>query len=333
MALPVNSFEPIDSFAASFDRADLFAAAIPGGTFGALPLAGQAFDGGVRVTNLGNGVTIRGVSSHHAMVFRTEFAGYNPPSIVYILPALRGGTALLDGREVTHRSIASRVGGHTPLLRTFGPYEIGTIAVFRETLRQAAAIMLGRDFSASLLSPTTTLQANPLRMAQLSALHQEAGQLLAVFSPQQLATSALPGVQILRDRIVTTLVSTLDEFDLKSDHLARQLQTVSMAKIDRFIAENYHTPFGLQEMCSQTGLALRTIEAIVRSRTGLSPVVYLRCCRLASAHKALRWPNDRTTVTGVALDSGFLHFGRFSIHYREIYGESPRDTLRRSRGY
>lgn len=331
--MPVNSFEPADSIRVRFEDPERFAASIPGGKFGVLPLEGQAFRGGLRITNLGDGVSIRAVNSHTAMVFRTEFVGSNPPSVVYILPALTGSAALLDGREVSNRSIASRIGGHVLLLRTFGLYEIGTVTIYRETFREAAAVLLGRDCGVPLLSPTTTVRANPVGMARLAVLHREAAQLLAMYTPQELATVALPGLRILRDRIVTALVSTLNELPLRPDHKAAQLQTVSMARIDRFIEEHQHGPIGLQDMCHKAGLALRTVETIVRSRTGMSPVVYLRRRRLASAHRALLCPDDNTTVTGAALDNGFLHFGRFSMQYREIYGENPRDTLRRAKGY
>ncbi|MDX8530818.1 helix-turn-helix domain-containing protein [Mesorhizobium sp. VK25A] len=331
--MSANSFEPADSFRLRFEDPERFAAAIPGGRFGALPLAPQAFKAGIRFTNFGGGVSVRAVSSDGAMVFRSELAGYNPPSIVYILPSLIGSAALLDGREVNNRSIASRIGGHTPVLRTYGLYEAGTVTIFRETFREAAAALMGHDYGAALLSPTTTVEANPARISQLSALHHAAGQLLTLYTPQELESTALPGVKILRDRIVAALVSALGELPMRPDHMARQLQTISMAKIDRFIEENQHKPVGLQEMCDKTGLALRTVETIVRSRTDMSPLDYLRRRRFARAYRSLRYPRDNTTVTHVALDNGFLHLGRFSIQYRELYGESPITTLRKARGY
>ena len=36
------------------------------------------------------------------------------------------------------------------------------------------------------------------------------------------------------------------------------------------------------------------------------------------------------TVTEIALQCGFNHFGRFAAWYREQYGESPLATLKRS---
>jgi transcriptional regulator GlxA family with amidase domain len=39
--------------------------------------------------------------------------------------------------------------------------------------------------------------------------------------------------------------------------------------------------------------------------------------------------NGPPSVTQVASDQGFMHFGRFSQYYRSLFGELPSDTLRR----
>jgi len=46
--------------------------------------------------------------------------------------------------------------------------------------------------------------------------------------------------------------------------------------------------------------------------------------------------NRSMTVTDIALRSGFLELGRFSVEYRQMFGESPSETLRqtfRKRGF
>ena len=47
-------------------------------------------------------------------------------------------------------------------------------------------------------------------------------------------------------------------------------------------------------------------------------------------HDLLENANE-TRVTDVALDWGFLHFGWFSQDYRRLFGETPSQTLKRSR--
>ena len=58
---------------------------------------------------------------------------------------------------------------------------------------------------------------------------------------------------------------------------------------------------------------------------------YLREIRLKRAREALLAadPCSATSVTEIALDSGFVHLGRFSSEYRNRFGESPSQTLRR----
>ncbi|MDX8530824.1 helix-turn-helix domain-containing protein [Mesorhizobium sp. VK25A] len=331
--MPIDCFDPVDSFRLDFKDPERFVTSIPGGKFGALSLARRTFKARVQSVHLGHDLAVRSLNIENGIVFRSELTGRNPPSTVYILPSVLGNAALLDGREISGRSIASRIEGHTPLLRTYGPHEVGTVTIIRESLRRAAAALIGRDYGALLLSPATTIEADPAPLSRLNALYREASELLTFFSPKELGGTALPGVEVLRDRIVTALVSSLVVSPLKPDHMARQLQTISMAKIDRFIEENLHSPFGLHELCENTGLALRTVEVIVRSRTGMSPVGYIRHRRLANVRRNLLNPDRHTAVTRVALDNGFLHLGRFSIQYRQVYGESPIVTLRRIRGY
>ncbi len=324
-------FNPAGSWRAKFTNAEQFVISIPGGKFGALPLAGPNFEGGVRITNLGQGVSIRAISSYCPMVFRSEFDEGDPPSVAYILPSLSGGASLLDGFEVNGNSIAARGGGYA-LLATSGAYEIGTVTVCKDVLRDTSVAILGYDYNAALMTPTTIIHADSAKLALLRDMHRAAGALLSAYTPEDLNGIALPGVKVIRDGILATLISALGEIPLRPDHKARQQQTKSMEKIDFFIKSNQDDHIGLQDMCTATGLALRTIETIIRTRTGLSAIAYLRLNRLSSARRRLSNPHNGTTVTGVALDSGFLHLGRFSQHYRAAYGESPRETLKKHWG-
>jgi tetratricopeptide (TPR) repeat protein len=50
--------------------------------------------------------------------------------------------------------------------------------------------------------------------------------------------------------------------------------------------------------------------------------------RLSLARQRLLQGQDEATVTGIALASGFSQLGRFSLHYRKLFGELPSETLR-----
>ena len=60
-------------------------------------------------------------------------------------------------------------------------------------------------------------------------------------------------------------------------------------------------------------------------------MAFLRARRLERAHTQLSATPQRS-VAEVALECGFEHLGRFSGAYRQRFGESPSETLRRARG-
>ena len=56
---------------------------------------------------------------------------------------------------------------------------------------------------------------------------------------------------------------------------------------------------------------------------------YLRDARLRQVRQALLRADPEACVTGIAMNSGFAHMGRFSVAYRRQFGESPSQTLKR----
>jgi AraC-like DNA-binding protein/tetratricopeptide (TPR) repeat protein len=83
-------------------------------------------------------------------------------------------------------------------------------------------------------------------------------------------------------------------------------------------------------LAADCGIARRTLEKHFRRYLGQSPVEFLRALRLDCARVKLLAAPARTTVTEVAGQCGFTHFGRFAAWYRERFGEAPLMTLQRN---
>lgn len=88
-------------------------------------------------------------------------------------------------------------------------------------------------------------------------------------------------------------------------------------------------PPGLPVLAQQLGVSVRTLEYCFAEAIGLTPSVYIRNIRLNRARRDLRatTPGDHT-VAEIAMKWGFWHLGRFATFYRQLFGESPSQTLR-----
>ena len=94
---------------------------------------------------------------------------------------------------------------------------------------------------------------------------------------------------------------------------------------------NVETLAHAADLCRIVGVSRRTLARAFRSIHGTTPVRYLHTLRLTEARRALSSSSaGTTTVTEVATRFGFRELGRFAVEYREQFGESPSDTLRRS---
>ena len=89
-----------------------------------------------------------------------------------------------------------------------------------------------------------------------------------------------------------------------------------------------HRPY-ISELCAAARVSERTLQYAFKDIMGMSPVTYLRRLRLHRARNELRQADgSSTTVTEVAMNWGFWHFGAFSQAYKNCFGEVPSKTLR-----
>lgn len=88
----------------------------------------------------------------------------------------------------------------------------------------------------------------------------------------------------------------------------------------------------MSHIAAQLRVSLRSLEAGFREHRRMTPLQRLRALRLERVRAKLLMPQSSTSVTSVALECGFLHLARFSGYYKAAFGESPAQTLRRSRG-
>lgn len=97
------------------------------------------------------------------------------------------------------------------------------------------------------------------------------------------------------------------------------------------IQRDFARPWTVPQLASASGVARRTLQTQFRRFIGASPLQFLRETRLAEVRRQFVRAESTTTVTSAAIACGFTHLGRFPAWYRERYGESPSETLARTR--
>jgi AraC-like DNA-binding protein len=89
-------------------------------------------------------------------------------------------------------------------------------------------------------------------------------------------------------------------------------------------------PWTTATLAREVAVSARGLQAGFHRSTGVPPMRYLREIRLEHVHSNLLIAaRDSTTVSQVARRWGFLYLGRFAGAYREKFGETPSETLRR----
>jgi transcriptional regulator GlxA family with amidase domain len=103
-----------------------------------------------------------------------------------------------------------------------------------------------------------------------------------------------------------------------------------IARFEEFLESNRDRPLYLTEICSAVGVAERTLRACCEEHLGMGPIRFLTLRRMHLVRRALLHAEpSKSTVTRILTDHGFWEFGRFSVAYRTLFGETPSKTLRR----
>ncbi len=96
-----------------------------------------------------------------------------------------------------------------------------------------------------------------------------------------------------------------------------------------FIEENYRNAIRIEDLCTVTGVGLRTLQRCFPEYFTLTITDYIKTVRLEAVRRHLAAADPaHDSVSRIAVEHGFTHLGRFAILFRERFGESPNETLR-----
>jgi AraC-like DNA-binding protein len=180
----------------------------------------------------------------------------------------------------------------------------------------------GMDLGTSIVRP------DPDAFARLRARHRAALDIMT--APPHVAghpEAARAAEQAILAALTDCLAAHPDIVDPEAENHPR---TVTLRRFFELLENSDGEPLYVVEACNRLGVSVRTLHTACIEHTGLSPHRFLSLRRLHLARRALLKATPHSaTVTGIAADFGFWELGRFSVRYRQVFGESPSATLAR----
>jgi AraC-like DNA-binding protein len=161
------------------------------------------------------------------------------------------------------------------------------------------------------------------------------------------------------DRAIESLLSLLDSYALQPKMLrllnvdeAFYRLLATFIRPDLFLAEDFHghhlktnaidsvcdavnsridEPLTMTEMEAISGLGVRALQYAFKKKFGCSPMEWQRRQRLQLARRRLYDATAGVSISEIAVQTGFSSPSRFAELYKRKFGETPRETLNKSK--
>jgi AraC-like DNA-binding protein len=200
--------------------------------------------------------------------------------------------------------------------------ELVNIRVRDDDMHEACAALLGREHAASLrFDDRAEPGTDPVRI--LTRLVRKLADATRFAHPAARRYEAT-----LRDSALYELLLGWPNSALRAAHAHEALPASTRIARDYIHAHACEAPT-VAEIAAAAGVGVRALALGFEKHFGMSPLRYLQQVRLDGARAQLVVAGSRETVTRIALDWGFANPGVFAARYRERFGESPAETLRR----
>lgn len=228
----------------------------------------------------------------------------------------------INGLPVAHNTIMCRPGNRDFELVTPEAFDILGIVVDRDLLHRAADIQ------------GVALPEQRLEQPRLTLPERTLDDLRYVL--QRLIGSDLPlaAKRHSQDLVMMALLQVLQHERETPDPLPSYAHRKAVVdRVKTHIAEQGEAPVTMTELCELAHVSRRTLQYSFETILGISPLRFLRVTRLNQVRRALAEAGEAGsghTVTQISAEWGFWHAGQFAKDYKQLFGESPSDTLRRS---
>lgn len=257
---------------------------------------------------------------------RIAFIGVPPDVIMVALPRHDYGVPTVWGGVTAQTNDLVTIGaGQSVHMRTGGRCNWGALWLPQQELEHYAGALTG---TATAFPPTV------YRWRLASRSNQQLRQLFA--AAIRTARNSLPvasdaAAHGLDQQLIQLLVECLSARPANAVGRTMCPGREVMVRLERLIQNRSQGGLDMRQIRSELGVPDRFLRSCCNAHVGMSPMSYVRLHQLQLANRTLRrLASQSLDIAEVAARFGFRSPGRFAKSYRELYGELPSATLRRS---
>ncbi|CAB3810244.1 hypothetical protein LMG28688_07200 [Paraburkholderia caffeinitolerans] len=103
-----------------------------------------------------------------------------------------------------------------------------------------------------------------------------------------------------------------------------------LTRAKQFIHENAREDIALEDIERAAGVSRYKLFDGFKQHFGYAPMAYLKRYRLEAVRREILGDGCEGNVSSTAMNWGFSHLGRFAGDYKQLFGETPSQTLKRA---
>jgi AraC-like DNA-binding protein len=131
----------------------------------------------------------------------------------------------------------------------------------------------------------------------------------------------------LEEEILHTILSMLD---IKhNDSLDKRYKLLK--EIKNIMQKGIKDDLKIYQITDMLGISQRTLEYLFKDQLGITPKQYYHALRMHTVRNMLLEQKDKSiSISQIASSCGFHHQSHFSSIYKQMYGETPLQTLKKN---
>lgn len=123
------------------------------------------------------------------------------------------------------------------------------------------------------------------------------------------------------------------KYNVPQESFTHQTKKRVIADVNAHIKQTNNYPLTTTELCRISNVSRRTLQYCFKEGFGMSPIQYIRDCRLNEIRRCLLKLDNEFAISDLAVNFGFFHTATFNAHYKKLFGETPTQTKQRANNY